>query len=86
MTPHYSGPTLPSRPSTSGRNEVHVQELAVGEGCLGERSQLQDESDGEVEGKWTRAGGAPEGDVHSCSPPTVMPPDKIRARGRMWWY
>lgn len=77
MTPHYSGPTLPNRPSTSGRNEVHVQKLGMGEGCLGERSQLQDRSSAGAEGKWTRAGGALEGDVPSCSPPTVMPPGKI---------
>lgn len=35
MTPRCSGPILPSRPSTLGRNEVHVHELGMGEGCLG---------------------------------------------------
>lgn len=51
------------------------------EGCLGERSQLQNWSGVEAEGKWIRANGAPEGDVPSYSPPTVMPP----SRG-VWWY
>lgn len=70
MTPRCSGPTLPSRPSTSGRSEVRAQELGMGEDCLGERNQLQDWSNGGAEGKWSRASGAPEGDVPTCSDAT----------------
>lgn len=46
-----------------------------GRGLPGERSQLQDQSNGKA--KWTRAGVAPEGDAPSCSPPTVIPPGTI---------
>lgn len=55
MTPRCSGPTLPSRPSTSGRSEVRAQELGV------RRVLLRGEEPAPVPEQWWGRGKVDEG-------------------------